>query len=97
VAASGAATSGFKTTSVAAPASKPVAICFENQDSGVSHNIGVFSDDPIKDPSAKTFFTGDIVSGPTTTDYAVGKLAPGSYFFHCDVHPTTMTGTLTVK
>ena len=37
-----------------------------------------------------------IRTGPETATYQVGALASGSYFFHCDVHPT-MTGTLTVK
>ncbi|MFN2544735.1 MAG: hypothetical protein ABR600_09250 [Actinomycetota bacterium] len=93
---SGAAVGGFKETSVTAPA-KGVAICFENDDSGVAHNVGIFSADPLQDPSAKTIFTGDLVTGSTTVDYDVGAVPAGSYFFHCDVHPTTMTGTLTVK
>ena len=93
----GASVSGFKEKTVAAPASKPVAICFQNQEAGVGHNVAVFSADPLANPSAKNFFAGTVVTGVTTTSYDVGKLPPGSYFFHCDVHPTTMTGTLTVK
>jgi plastocyanin len=59
--------------------------------------VAVFSADPLKDTSAKTLFTGDIITGAATADYDVGSLPAGSYFYHCDVHPTTMDGTLTVK
>jgi plastocyanin len=37
------------------------------------------------------------VTGPTKVDYQIPALAPGTYTFICDVHPTTMTGTITVK
>ena len=36
-------------------------------------------------------------TGPKKVSYAVPALAAGAYPFVCEVHPTTMTGTLTVK
>jgi plastocyanin len=42
-------------------------------------------------------FRGDLVTGPATKDYTFPAPPPGSYFFHCDVHPTQMHGTLVVK
>ena len=41
-------------------------------------------------------FTGSLETGPTTATYKIKALAAGTYYFHCDVHPTTMHGTLTV-
>src|SRR5207247_3937142 len=41
-------------------------------------------------------FRGEIVTGPTAVDYRIPPLEPGTYYFHCDVHPT-MSGTVVVK
>jgi plastocyanin len=38
-----------------------------------------------------------VITGPAKTIYAVKPLAEGSYFFHCEIHPTTMTGTLKIE
>jgi hypothetical protein len=93
----GAVTSGFSTKQLNAPANKPVDVCFANNDTGVQHNFAVFSADPTKQPSAKNFATGNPLTGPSSEVVKVPALAPGSYFYRCDFHPTTMTGTLTVK
>jgi plastocyanin len=74
-----------------APAGQPFTIDFDNQDAGIPHNI------QIKDANGASVFKGDIVTGPIQTSYQVGALAAGTYPFICDVHPTSMTGTLTVK
>ena len=71
--------------------SQPFTIDFDNQDSGTPHNI------QIKDAGGTSVFKGDIVTGPIQTSYHVDALAAGTYSFVCDVHPTAMTGTLTVK
>ncbi len=80
----------FDTAQLQAPAGQPIAIDFDNQDSGIPHNI------QIKDASGASVFKGDIVTGPTKTTYQVPALKAGTYQFVCDVHPT-MTGTLTVQ
>ena len=36
-------------------------------------------------------------TGPATTTYSVPALKSGTYYFQCDVHPTTMNGTFVVK
>jgi plastocyanin len=87
----------FDTSCLAAPADTPFTIRFENADAGVAHNVHVYSEDPAANPSAKSLFTGTIVTGPTTTTYSLAALPAGSYYFHCDVHPTTMKGRLIVK
>jgi plastocyanin len=86
----------FSLSCLAAPPQKPFTIAFENKDAGIPHNMHIFAADPTADPSAQSLFAGDLVTGPATVDYHVPALPPGTYFFHCDVHPTQMKGTLKV-
>jgi hypothetical protein len=87
----------FSEPCLAAPADKNFTIAFDNRDAGIPHNIHVFAADPSADPSAQSLFMGDLVTGPATVDYSVPSLPAGTYFFHCDVHPTQMRGTLQVE
>jgi plastocyanin len=83
----------FSTDCLAAPAGKAFTIAFDNKDPGVPHNISIYTDE-----SASTaLFTGDLVSGPAKATYRVPALDAGTYFFRCDVHPTTMTGAFIVR
>ncbi|HLB39051.1 MAG TPA: cupredoxin domain-containing protein [Actinomycetota bacterium] len=92
----GAAVSGFGVTELMAPADTPFTIAFNNQDPGVPHNVAVATADPLQDPGAEVLLDGEIITGPMQLDYEVSPLAEADYFFYCKVHPTTMTGTLTV-
>jgi cytochrome c oxidase subunit 2 len=83
----------FEEDCLAAPANQSFTIKFTNDDAGTPHNIAIFTDESAK----KNLFTGDIVTGVTTTTYSVSSLKPGTYFFRCDVHPDQMTGTFIVK
>jgi plastocyanin len=74
-----------------APAGKPFSIDFDNQDSGIRHNMF------ITDACGNSVFYGGIVTGPIKTTYHVLALAAGSYPFICSVHAAFMTGSLTVK
>ncbi|HEX9124272.1 MAG TPA: cupredoxin domain-containing protein [Actinomycetota bacterium] len=82
----------FDTSCIEIPAGQPVTITFDNKDAGVQHNIAVF---PSSTELTNPMFRGDLLTGPATTDYKVGPFDAGTYYFHCDVHPT-MNGTLTV-
>jgi plastocyanin len=90
----GAATGGFDPTTLSVEAGTPIALEFDNQDPGVQHNVVIFAQDPTKDPKAPALFTGDLTTGASKTTYDVPPLEPGTYFFHCEVHPGTMTGTI---
>jgi plastocyanin len=87
----------FDPTCLVAPAGEPFTIEFDNRDPVAAtgpHNIAIAVDEAsvTSDP----IFTGDLVDGPETVSYDVPAIPDeGSYFFHCDIHPT-MTGTLAV-
>ena len=53
----------------------------------------------LKDPSGANVSIGDTApfTGPAKKSFAVPALAAGDYSFVCEVHPNTMTGTLTAK
>jgi plastocyanin len=70
----------------------PTTITFENRDAGVQHNIAIYSDSSLADE----LFNGELVTGPTTVDYAVPALPPGEHYFQCDVHPN-MSGSVVVS
>lgn len=82
----------FDTDCLAAPAGKPFTIVFDNQDPSIPHNLSIYTDDG----ATESLYTGEIVTGPDVVTYRVDALEAGTYFFRCDVHPTTMTGTFVV-
>jgi len=86
----------YSTTCLAAPAGAPFTIDFNNQDPGTTHNLHIFTADPSTHPGAATLFAGELVTGVASATYQVGALSAGTYFFHCDVHPTKMFGTFIV-
>ena len=70
----------------------PTTITFENRDAGVQHNIAIYSDSSLADE----LFNGELVTGPTSVDYAVPALPPGEHYFQCNVHPN-MNGSVVVS
>jgi plastocyanin len=70
-----------------------VTIEFDNRDSGVVHNIQVFDGD---DADADSLGQTDLEIGPLTQTLTL-ELETGEYFYQCDAHPNTMSGTLTVR
>ncbi len=84
----------FDTKKITVAADKQVTIHFVNQDpSSVQHNIAVY-DSP---KAAKTIYKGKVIPGGSDIDYTFKTPKPGTYFFRCDIHPTSMTGTFVVK
>ena len=84
--------SKFDTAEIDLPANTAATIHFENRDAGVQHNIAIFTDETM----SKVLLRGDLVTGPGSVDYRVPGLPPGTYYFHCDVHPM-MNGKVVVK
>jgi plastocyanin len=81
----------FSTAEIALPPDAPSTILFENKDAGVSHDIAIYTDSSL----GTNLFRGQIITGPASIDYSIPALKPGTYYFHCDVHPT-MHGSVTV-
>jgi plastocyanin len=74
-------------------ANATVTVTVDNQDAGVPHNFGVYSDAQRTKEIDKP--AGD-VTGPAKKDYPIKPLKAGTYYFQCDIHPN-MNGTITVK
>jgi plastocyanin len=88
----GAATTGFDPDELEAPANAPFTVVFDNQDTTTSPHNWV-----LRDSSGANIDIGDTAffSGPEQREYQVPALEPGEYSYICEVHATTMTGTLT--
>jgi plastocyanin len=78
----------FSTTTLEAPANKPFAIAFDNQDVGIIHDFA------IEDATGGLLFNGQDVKGPGQATDNVPPLKAGTYTFICTFHPVQMTGTL---
>jgi len=92
VASPGAAANGYDETTLTAKADTDFTICFDNRDPSVPHNVDVFDQQ-----GGTSIAAADILPGPVLDLLDVPGQPAGTYFYQCDVHPTTMTGTLTVK
>ena len=75
----------FDPTKLSFPTGGKISFSFKNEDS-VEHNFTL---------EGGTKVSKDLDGGETTTvSFAAPK--PGTYKFHCEYHPTRMTGTVTV-
>jgi plastocyanin len=90
----GAATAGFQPTSLTAKANTAFQLIFDNQDNQAPHNLILQNPDGsnVQVSGDTAFFTG-----PGQRQYAVPALPAGSYPFMCQVHPTTMKGTIEIQ
>ena len=83
----------FNLDTITVQAGAQVTVNFNNMDTGVPHNFAAYTDASAATP----IFVGTVFSGPGTTTYTfTAPSTPGTYFFRCDVHPETMTGTFIV-
>ncbi len=81
----------FDKAKLTAPAGT-VTIAFNNKDGGVSHDVRVFKG---TDATGASVGATALAPGPVQQTLTL-QLSPGTYYYHCDAHPTTMSGTLTV-
>jgi len=83
----------FDTNTITLAAQKESTIAFTNDDAGTQHNIAIY---PSSTDLSSPLFTGELVTGPDKVTYTIPALQAGTYFFHCDVHPT-MSGQVVVR
>ncbi|HLF77848.1 MAG TPA: hypothetical protein VJB57_10205 [Dehalococcoidia bacterium] len=83
----------FDKRSFSAGAGAQVTVTFDNQDSGVLHNIAFYTNRSASQKIAGT----DVKPGPVIDELRFTAPQPGNAFYRCDVHPDTMTGTMTVR
>lgn len=82
----------FNTDSLTFTPGEETALEFVNDDS-VEHNLSIYEDDSAN----KELFTGQNIGAGASTTYNIPPLDKGDYFFRCDLHPSSMTGTVTVE
>ncbi|MGI8808988.1 MAG: cupredoxin domain-containing protein [Acidimicrobiales bacterium] len=82
----------FNTDCLAAPASQPFTINFENKDS-LPHNLQILE----SHSASEALFDAELIQGPAAKTLNVGALKPGTFAFHCKIHPGLMSGTFIVK
>jgi hypothetical protein len=84
----------FNVKTITVPRSAQVTVMFDNQDPGVLHNVAFYTDRTTR----TRIYVGAIFAGPEMREYQFAAPAtPGNFFFRCDVHPDTMTGTFVVQ
>lgn len=86
----------FDTGEISLPAEKDVKIEFDNQDSGIEHNIAIYKNESDALNKTDPIFQGQVFKGVDSEVYSFTAPKAGEYFFHCDIHPN-MNGTVTVK
>ena len=69
-----------------------ITVTFENDDSGIPHNVAVYDDDSM----SESIFVGEIFPGVAERDYTFTTPAAGTYYFQCDVQPS-MNGDFVVE
>lgn len=82
----------FDRNCLAAPANQAFTINYDNKDQ-LGHNIAILESHMATD----VLYRAEIFRGPRVAALNVGALKPGTYAFHCEVHPQLMSGTFVVK
>ena len=92
----GASVKGFAQACLAVPAGKDFSVTFKNDDAGIQHTWALFKDPSATDRLGGAQSGSASITGPAQTTYQLKALPPGTYFFHCDLHPTVMKGAFVV-
>jgi plastocyanin len=84
----------FDTNSILVSAGAHVTITFQNNDNGIPHNMAFYT----SAAATTIIYQGARTTGVSTVTYTFdAPTTPGTCFFRCDVHPTTMTGSFIVQ
>lgn len=85
----------FDLSCLAVAAGKPFTVTLVNEDP-FAHDLSIY---PSATELTNPLFSSltDPNAGSSSTTYKIPALEPGTYFFQCDFHPTSMTGTFIVE
>jgi len=84
----------YDVSELKAPGGEDITLQFDNDDPGIQHNWSLYEDEA----ATKEIFEGKILTGVDTIDYDVPAIdEPGTYHFHCDIHPAVMKGELIIE
>ena len=82
----------FDKDCLAAPANQAFTINYDNKDQ-LPHSLAILE----SHSATEAMFKADVFRGPAVKTLNVNPLRPGTYAFHCEVHPGQMSGTFIVK
>lgn len=85
---------GFDPAVLSVPADQEFTLTFNNDDTGIPHNVQIFDGTETTDPVLWAPADNETINGVASVDYEIPALAAGTYAFNCYVHPT-MVGTIT--
>ncbi len=74
------------------PADQETTLTLNNEDS-VEHNLSIYENEDAQ----QDLFLGPNVGPGASVDYDIPAMPEGEYFFRCDLHPTSMVGTVFVE
>ena len=84
----------YDVSELTAPAGADVTLVFDNDDEGVQHNFSLYE----TEESTDALFEGEVITGIDSIDYTfTAPESAGTYHYHCDIHPTAMTGDFIVE
>lgn len=87
----------FDQSTLTVAAGSAVQLTLDNQDSGIPHNWSLYKSKDAAVSGDSPLAGTKIEAGPVKETTTFAAPAAGTYYFRCDVHPTTMTGTFVVQ
>ena len=79
------------------PTGSSVKLTVDNQDNAIPHNFSLYASQQAATSGEKAIAGTKPTAGVVQESLLFNAPAAGTYFFRCDVHPTTMTGTFVVQ
>ena len=90
--------STWEQTELTLPEVGEVAVVLVNKDDGIPHNMSIYPLRGRQPDLDNVVFEGPRVDGVAQQIYTFpAPEEPGAYYYQCDFHPTTMTGTVTFE
>jgi len=87
----------FDQDTLTVPAGSSVKLTVDNQDASITHNFALYTSKEAAAGGESAIAKTKFELGPVQQTLVFNAPEAGSYFFRCDVHPTTMTGTFIVQ